>query len=146
VRSLSFSFMSPVLFGGNRNFLQTKALVSCKEPTCLIHLKLSKLTASLASPHLKTEFARRDAQWPPPPRWAGMPGSGPPFAHTAQACLALPELSDLVDPGSGPRRIGPHAEPSAVSVLVYSSPTRSWGGRLPTAAATGSPPTALKPR
>lgn len=100
--------------------------------------------SGLASPHLKPEFARRDAQCPP--GRAGMPGSGPPFAHTAQACLAVPELSDLVDPGSGPRRIGPHAEPSAVSVLVYCSPTRSRGGRLPTAAATGSPPTALKPR
>lgn len=51
-----------------------------------------------------------------------MPASGPPFAHTAQDCLALPELSNLVNPGSGPRRIGPHAEPSAVSVLVCSLP------------------------
>lgn len=47
VHSFPFSFRFPILFGGNKSFLHTKASFSYRGPTWSSHPKVSKLPASL---------------------------------------------------------------------------------------------------
>ena len=55
-----------------------------------------------------------------------------PRLHTQpRPAQPLPELFDLVDPGNGLQKLSAQLGPLLLSVVICSSPNRSWGGTSP---------------